>query len=100
MVGMLKDGDRVFTNLYGHHDWRLGGALARGAWNATGGMIAMGPEWIASQVRASGLRGRGGAGVSTALKWSLMAFFFLRPLQPSVSHGTTAECAPSVPLVV
>src|SRR5580658_7449268 len=73
MVGMLKDGDRIFTNLYGHHDWRLGGALARGAWNATGGMIALGPEWIASQGRASGLRGRGGAGVSTALKWSLMA---------------------------
>jgi hypothetical protein len=27
--GNLKDEDRIFTNLYGRHDWRLKGALAR-----------------------------------------------------------------------
>jgi NADH-quinone oxidoreductase subunit F len=70
---MLEDRDRIFTNLYGLHDWRLEGALSRGAWNATADMLALGPDWISSQVKASGLRGRGGAGVSTALKWSLMS---------------------------
>lgn len=25
----LKDEDRVFTNLYGRHDWRLKGAMQR-----------------------------------------------------------------------
>jgi NADH-quinone oxidoreductase subunit F len=70
---MLENRDRIFTNLYGLHDWRLEGAKARGAWNATADMLALGPEWISAQVKASGLRGRGGAGVSTALKWSLMA---------------------------
>ena len=27
---MLGDKDRIFTNLYGTHDWRLAGARARG----------------------------------------------------------------------
>ena len=27
--GDLKDEDRIFTNLYGRHDWRLKGALQR-----------------------------------------------------------------------
>jgi NADH-quinone oxidoreductase subunit F len=73
MGGLLHDGDRIFTNLYGLHDPVLDGARRRGAWNATVEMLAQGPEWIATQVRASGLRGRGGAGVLTAMKWSLMA---------------------------
>ena len=35
MVGILEDKDRIFTNLYGFHDWTLEGAKSRGAWNAT-----------------------------------------------------------------
>jgi NADH-quinone oxidoreductase subunit F len=62
MVGILEDKDRIFTNLYGLHDWRLEGARARGVWNATADMIAQGPDWLCDQVKASGLRGRGGAG--------------------------------------
>ncbi|KAJ1371544.1 NADH dehydrogenase [ubiquinone] flavoprotein 1, mitochondrial, partial [Parelaphostrongylus tenuis] len=27
--GNLKDSDRIFTNLYGRHDYRLKGALSR-----------------------------------------------------------------------
>ena len=34
---MLSDKDRIFTNLYGQHDWRLAGARARGDWDGTGG---------------------------------------------------------------
>merc|ERR1712088_395283 len=33
--GPLADQDRIFRNLYGRHDWRLKGALARGDWYKT-----------------------------------------------------------------
>ncbi|HXF54499.1 MAG TPA: NADH-quinone oxidoreductase subunit NuoF [Hyphomicrobiaceae bacterium] len=69
---MLADKDRIFTNLYGFHDWRLAGARARGAWDNTKAMIAMGHDAIIDEVKKSGLRGRGGAGFPTGLKWSFM----------------------------
>ncbi|TCT11277.1 NADH dehydrogenase subunit F [Tepidamorphus gemmatus] len=69
---MLSDKDRIFTNLYGLHDWRLKGALSRGTWSNTREIIANGPDWIIEQIKASGLRGRGGAGFPTGLKWSFM----------------------------
>lgn len=69
---MLLDKDRIFTNLYGHHDWSLEGAKKRGAWNSTKELMQFGPEWICDQVKDSGLRGRGGAGFPTGLKWTFM----------------------------
>jgi NADH-quinone oxidoreductase subunit F len=69
---MLSDKDRIFTNLYGRHDWRLAGARARGDWDGTKDLIAKGRDWIVNEVKASGLRGRGGAGFPTGLKWSFM----------------------------
>jgi NADH-quinone oxidoreductase subunit F len=69
---MLADKDRIFTNLYGLHDWRLAGARRRGAWDGTKQIIAKGRDGIVNEVKASGLRGRGGAGFPTALKWSFM----------------------------
>src|SRR5450432_4695081 len=72
MIGILEDKDRIFTNLYGLHDWRLEGARRRGVWNATADMIAQSPEWLCEQIKASGLRGRGGAGFATGLKWTFM----------------------------
>ncbi|MBC6402222.1 MAG: NADH-quinone oxidoreductase subunit NuoF [Hyphomonadaceae bacterium] len=72
MVKLLEDKDRIFTNLYGLQDWRLGAAKERGAWFGTAEMIGKGHDWIIDQVKASGLRGRGGAGFPTGLKWSFM----------------------------
>jgi NADH-quinone oxidoreductase subunit F len=69
---MLADKDRIFKNLYGTLDWRLAGARKRGAWNGAKGFIEKGQDWIIEEVKASGLRGRGGAGFPTGLKWSFM----------------------------
>jgi len=72
MVGILEDKDRIFTNLYGLQDFRLEAAKRRGIWNGTADMLAQSPEWICDQIKASGLRGRGGAGFNTGLKWTFM----------------------------
>ena len=69
---MLSDRDRIFRNLYGLHDWALDGARARGAWDGTKAILEKGRDWIINEVKASGLRGRGGAGFPTGLKWSFM----------------------------
>ena len=69
---MLADKDRIFTNIYGQHDFSLKGAQARGHWDGTKALLEKGRDWIISEMKASGLRGRGGAGFSTGLKWSFM----------------------------
>jgi NADH-quinone oxidoreductase subunit F len=68
----LSDRDRIFTNLYGLQDWRLPAARRRGNWDRTGELIAKGRDWINDEVKNSGLRGRGGAGFPTGMKWSFM----------------------------
>lgn len=72
IIGNLKDEDRIFTNLYGRHDWNLKGALSRGDWYKTKEIILKGPQWIIQEIKDSGLRGRGGAGFPTGMKWSFM----------------------------
>ena len=69
---MLADKDRIFTNLYGWNDAGLKGAKARGDWDNTKAILARGHDDIVEEIKASGLRGRGGAGFPTGLKWSFM----------------------------
>ena len=69
---MLRDEDRIFTNIYGLQGGDLASAKARGDWDKTAALIKKGRDWIIEEVKASGLRGRGGAGFPTGLKWSFM----------------------------
>eukprot|EP01035_Chromulina_nebulosa_P017255 gene17255-22786_t len=72
IYGGLKDQDRIFTNLYGEGDWRMAGALSRGDWYRTKDLLWQGPDWLISELKNSGLRGRGGAGFPSGLKYSFM----------------------------
>jgi len=69
---MLKDQDRIFTNIYGWADPGLKAAKARGDWDGTAKLLKLGHDEIVERMKASGLRGRGGAGFPTGLKWSFM----------------------------
>jgi NADH-quinone oxidoreductase subunit F len=69
---MLKDSDRVFQNIYGFKGSGLDAAKSVGDWKSTKKYIAKGREWIVDEIKNSGLRGRGGAGFSTGMKWSFM----------------------------
>ena len=69
---MLADKDRIFTNLYGFQSWKLDAARVRGDWDDTAALMAKGQDAIIDIMKASGLRGRGGAGFPTGTKWSFM----------------------------
>jgi NADH dehydrogenase (ubiquinone) flavoprotein 1 len=76
--GNLKDQDRIFTNLYDDNDRWIDGAMQRGDWHQTKDILTNGHDWIIDEIKKSGLRGRGGAGFPSGLKYSFM---------PKVSDG-------------
>lgn len=67
--GGLKDQDRIFQNLYGHHGADLKSAQKYGDWYKTKEILLKGHDWIINEIKVSGLRGRGGAGFPSGMKW-------------------------------
>jgi NADH-quinone oxidoreductase subunit F len=72
LITPLSDKDRIFTNVYGFQDWGMDAAMKRGDWDNTKKLLEIGQDEIIERIKASGLRGRGGAGFATGLKWSFM----------------------------
>jgi NADH-quinone oxidoreductase subunit F len=74
-------GAQILDGLNGSN-WRLQDYVARGGYQALRKMLEQGeadgkargmtPEQVIAEVKTSGLRGRGGAGFPTGLKWSFM----------------------------
>ncbi|HJD57776.1 MAG TPA: NADH-quinone oxidoreductase subunit NuoF [Rickettsia endosymbiont of Ceroptres masudai] len=69
---MLKEEDKIFTNLHGQQSHDLNSSKKRGDWDNTKALLDKGREFMIEEVKKSGLRGRGGAGFSTGMKWSFM----------------------------
>jgi len=67
---MLEDKDRIFQNLYNDNGSDVESAILRGDWKDTREICLKGKEWIIDEIKQSELRGRGGAGFPTGLKWS------------------------------
>ena len=68
----MNSADRIFVNLHGEQDWQLNSACQRGDWHEIKTLLAKGQDWIITEVIASNLRGRGGAGFPTGRKWSFI----------------------------
>ena len=67
---MLKDKDRIFQNLYNDKGSDVESSILRGDWVGTKEILSKGKDWIINEIKSSELRGRGGAGFPTGLKWS------------------------------
>src|SRR3546814_19541256 len=71
-AAMLADKDRIFTNVYGFQSWHIDAAMKRGDWDNTRKLLEIGPDAIIDAIKASGFRSRGGAGLQTGMKRSLL----------------------------
>ena len=69
---MLQNKDKIFNNIFGFQSNKLSYALKRGDWDKTKKILSLDHDVIIEKIKNSGLRGRGGAGFSTGLKWSFM----------------------------
>ncbi len=90
---------QIYEGLDGRN-WRLKDYEARGGYQALRKMLAVGggepmtPEQVVAVVKASALRGRGGAGFPTGLKWSFMprAFPGAKYLVCNSDEGEPGTC--------
>ena len=68
----MKKENIIFSNLYGKNDESISGALKRGDWKNISKILKLDKQDIINRIKDSGLRGRGGAGFSTGMKWDFM----------------------------
>ncbi len=68
----MKKENIIFSNLYGRYDESIKGALKRGDWKNINKILKLDKQDIINKIKDSGLRGRGGAGFSTGMKWDFM----------------------------
>ena len=68
----MKKENIIFSNLYGKYDESIKGALKRGDWKDISKILKFDKQDIINKIKESGLRGRGGAGFSTGMKWDFM----------------------------
>ncbi|MDG2000416.1 MAG: NADH-quinone oxidoreductase subunit F, partial [Alphaproteobacteria bacterium] len=69
---MISKNNIIFNDIYGFKGNSIHKSIERGDWDNTKALLDKGPEWIIEEVKSSELRGRGGAGFPTGLKWSFM----------------------------
>ena len=48
---MLKEKDKIFTNIYGFKENNISGAIKRGDWNNTKKIISLGHETIIEKIK-------------------------------------------------
>jgi NADH-quinone oxidoreductase subunit F len=83
---------RILSQHFGDPRARtIDGAVANGRYEALRKALEMGPDAIIDEVKASGLRGRGGAGFPTGVKWSFM------PKEPTKPHYLCCNADESEP---
>lgn len=83
---------RILSRHFGDPRARtLEGARANGRYAALEKALNMTPDEVIEEVKASGLRGRGGAGFPTGVKWSFM------PKQPTQPHYLCCNADESEP---
>ena len=68
----MKKENIIFSNLYGKHDESIKGAIKRGDWKDIKKILKLNKQDLINKIKDSGLRGRGGAGFSTGMKWDFM----------------------------
>jgi NADH-quinone oxidoreductase subunit F len=83
---------QVLSKYFGDPEARtLKGWEARGGYRALRKALGMSPADIVTEVKTSGLRGRGGAGFPTGVKWSFM------PQNPTKQHYLVCNADESEP---
>src|SRR6202451_863863 len=63
---------KIVTRRFGMGAEKIDRYLELGGYQSVRKCLAQGSEWIINEMKASGLRGRGGAGFSTGMKWSFV----------------------------
>ena len=63
---------KIVSRRFGMGATNIDRYIELGGYEAVKKCLAQGPDWIIDEMKASGLRGRGGAGFSAGMKWSFV----------------------------